>query len=332
MKSLVKIFKPLGSKRMFLTLLVLVTGMISALSMPVFAENGGGVTQLELPPATENALMGMGILTMGPDGNPYRTNPNPPDVDTVILDFSDTPIPADFFGSGSDPFTGQITLEGGETNQEGTSEEEPILIQKSGSKNIIMPDSESSTGQVTSGGETGQEGTTRTSIMDQLDLEPSSAPVTGYSELDKAVAALFGVPLNEEQREEWEREEREWEEWEEEWYDGDPDSWLEDPDSITNNAEDVLSGCATSSESCLSTVSTETQTSTTSSTTEAEETVSTTETTTTEAEETVETALAEIGEVAHTGNLGHCVDGAHHNPNFHVECLSGSPSGNGDLQ
>lgn len=93
-----------------------------------------------------------------------------------------------------------------------------------------------------------------------------------------------------------------------------------DPDSITSNAESTLTEAGGGT------------TSTTTTTTEAEETTSTTETTTTEAEETVETVLAQIGEIAHAGNFGHCVSGAHHNDTFHTDCLAGALEISGDEQ
>lgn len=78
MKNLFKIFKT----GVFLTLVVLLTGMIAVWSLPVFAENGGGVTQLEISPATEKVLINIRILQIDANGNPDRTNP--PGLDSVF--------------------------------------------------------------------------------------------------------------------------------------------------------------------------------------------------------------------------------------------------------
>ncbi len=67
-----------------------------------------------------------------------------------------------------------------------------------------------------------------------------------------------------------------------------------DPDSITSNAQSILESAAGGGETT--------------------------------------TRLAQIGETAHTGNLGHCVSGVHHNPSFHADCQSAGPSGGGDVQ
>lgn len=113
MKKILKIFKPSGSKGTSLAIVVLLTGMIVALSTPVFAETGGGVVQLELPPEVAQAFMDAGILQKGPDGSPVRTNP--PDLDALIDNMDPFFIDDDFSGDDTfDVLSGGAPPTGGE--------------------------------------------------------------------------------------------------------------------------------------------------------------------------------------------------------------------------
>lgn len=161
MKNLFKIFKT----GVFLTLVVLLTGMISALSTLVFAQEGGGVTQLELSSEIKNDLMNMGMLTPGSDGRPERIDP-PPNIDTEIVRLSlhgDSGLGTVDVHPGGRPLSTQE-----ETT--GTS----ILDE-------LLDDSPLPISELFAGSKTNQEGTTGTSIGSiDWSQSPNPLPLRGH--------------------------------------------------------------------------------------------------------------------------------------------------------